>query len=340
MARGRKTSETHSSTGAPSAPSSREAPSEPRTGDDAGKSFPSYRNARETIAATEDSLAPGLYVTATPIGNASDITLRALNVLRQCDAIVAEDTRVTAKLLAIYGISRPLLVYNDHNAREARPKLLAKLKDGARLALVSDAGTPLVSDPGHRLVRAVRDAGIAVFPVPGASALLSALVAAGLPSDTFLFAGFLSAKDGERRTRLRELRTVPATLVFYESPRRLAEALPAMADILGPRRAVVARELTKLHEEIREGTLDTLAGVYGAGEPPKGEVTIVVAPPPEESGLDLSRIDPLLEQALGFMPVKAAAQLVSDATGTPRRIVYERALVLKGKGVGDADGEI
>lgn len=329
MARQKKPSRNHPST-APSARegAEREALCEPKTGDGSGKSFPSGNTA---------ALAPGLYITATPIGNASDITLRALNVLRQCDAIVAEDTRVTAKLLAIYGISRPLLVYNDHNGPQVRPKLLQRLKDGAKLALVSDAGTPLVSDPGHRLVRAARDEGIAVFPVPGASAPLSALVAAGLPSDTFLFAGFLPSKDGERRTRLTQLRNVPATLVFFESPRRLADSLLEMAAVFGPRKAVVARELTKLHEEIKEGPLDVLAAFYAGCEPPKGEVTLVVGPPAEDqSAIDTRQIDALLDQALPFMPVKAAAALIAEATGAPRRAVYERALALKGKGARDA----
>ena len=201
----------------------------------------------------KSTLAPGLYITATPIGNAADITLRALNVLRHCDAIVAEDSRVTSRLLSIYGISRPMLIYNDHNAPSVRPKLLGRLQGGASLALVSDAGTPLVSDPGHKLVRAARDAGVRVHPVPGASAALAGLAAAGLPSDRFLFAGFLPSKSGERRTVLGELKSVPATLIFYESPRRLAEALGQMAEVLGPRPAVVAREITKLHEEFQIG---------------------------------------------------------------------------------------
>ena len=164
------------------------------------------------------AFVPGLYITATPIGNAADITLRALSLLNTCDAIVTEDTRVTSRLLAIHGISRPLLCYNDHNAGSMRPKLLAKLKAGAVLALVSDAGTPLVSDPGYRLVKAAREEGIAVFPVPGPSAALAALTVAGLPSDRFLFAGFLPAKTSARRTVLEELRAVPATVIFFEAP--------------------------------------------------------------------------------------------------------------------------
>lgn len=267
-------------------------------------------------------------MTATPIGNASDITLRALTVLSECDAIVAEDTRVTAKLLAIHGITRPMLSYNDHNAREMRPKLLARLTGGARLALVSDAGTPVVSDPGMKLVAAAREAGSAVFPIPGASAVLTALAGSGMPSDRFLFAGFLPAKSGERRTALGEVKAAPASLLFFESPQRLAESLADMADVLGDRRATVARELTKLHEEFRGGTLAKLAAHYAQAGAPKGEITIVVAPPPAAVA-DTAKAESLLKQALPFMPVKAAANLAAEATGASRREVYEMALSLK-----------
>jgi 16S rRNA (cytidine1402-2'-O)-methyltransferase len=209
-----------------------------------------------------------------------------------------------------------------------RPKLLGRLREGARLALVSDAGTPLVSDPGHKLVREARDAGLPVFPVPGACAVLASLTAAGLPSDRFLFAGFLPAKSGERRRRLESLKAVPATLIFYESAQRLGESLAQMAAVLGPREAAVARELTKLHEEVRRNTLPELAGFY-AGAPPKGEIVVLVGPPAAEEAPDSMRIDALLIQALPFMPVKAAAALVADATGSGRRPVYLRALALK-----------
>jgi 16S rRNA (cytidine1402-2'-O)-methyltransferase len=288
-------------------------------------------------AAPQGIFPPGLYLTATPIGNASDITLRALKILSQCDAIVAEDTRVTAKLLAIHGIAKPMLAYNDHNAPAMRPKLLERLKDGARLALVSDAGTPLVSDPGHKLVKAARAGGIAVFPIPGPSAVLAALTDSGLPSDRFLFAGFLPVKSGARRNALAGLRAVPATLIVFEAPQRLKESLADMADILGPREAAVARELTKLHEEIRTAPLSELASLYDA--PPKGEITIVIGPPPAaEDTPDPARIEALLKEALAFMPVSAAARLIADATGAQRRAVYERALVLKGK-TGDGGEE-
>jgi 16S rRNA (cytidine1402-2'-O)-methyltransferase len=282
----------------------------------------------------KSSLAPGLYITATPIGNAADITLRALKVLGQCDAIVAEDSRVTSRLLAIHGISRPLLVYNDHNAPSVRPKLIEKLRGGARLALVSDAGTPLISDPGHKLVKAAREAGIAVYPVPGPSAAVAALSAAGLPTDRFLFAGFLPSKSGERGRALEELKVVPATLIFYESPQRLADTLTQMAEILGPRPAVVAREVTKLHEEFREGPLDRLAATYADEAAPKGEITLLVGPP-AEAEIDRSRIDSMLRQTLPFMPLKAASALIAEATGASKREIYDRGLALQaGRGDG------
>ena len=236
---------------------------------------------------------------------------------------------MTSRLLAIHGISRPMLAYNDHNAPAMRPKLIRKLKEGARLALVSDAGTPLVSDPGHKLVKAAREAGAAVYPVPGPSAALAALTASGLPSDRFLFVGFLPAKTGARRSELAALKAIPATLIFFESPQRLKESLSDMAELLGEREGAVARELTKLHEDIRIAPLAALAEAY-AGEPPKGEITIVVGPPPMgEESADPARLDALLKDALAFMPVSAAARLIAQATGVARRTVYERALALK-----------
>ena len=250
-------------------------------------------------------MRPGLYVTATPIGNARDITLRALDVLAGCDLIAAEDTRVSAKLLAIHGISKPLTAYNDHNGARERPKMLARLKHGARIALISDAGTPLVSDPGYKLVREALAEGVPVHAIPGASATLTALALAGLPTDRFLFVGFLPSKAGERGTALAELKNIRATLIFFESAQRLAESLSQMADLLGDRAVAVTRELTKLHEEVRRGTLRILASQYAQEAPPKGEVTILVGPPPEQQA-DIARIDALLDKALPFMPVRAA----------------------------------
>src|SRR5476649_1058306 len=270
-------------------------------------------------------LAPGLYVTATPIGNARDITLRALDVLAGCDLIAAEDTRVSAKLLAIHGIARPLGAYNDHNGARERPKLLARLKHGARIALISDAGTPLVSDPGYKLVRAALAEGVPVHAIPGASATLTALALAGLPTDRFMFVGFLPSKTGERGTALAELKNIRATLIFFESAQRLAESLAQMADVLGERAVAVTRELTKLHEEVRRGTLRFLAEQYAKEPPPKGEVTILVGPPPQQQA-DMARIDALLDKALPFMPVRAASEMIAQALDWPRKEIYQRAL--------------
>jgi 16S rRNA (cytidine1402-2'-O)-methyltransferase len=278
----------------------------------------------------EGELAPGLYVTSTPIGNARDVTLRALDVLARCDMIAAEDTRVSAKLLAIHGISRPLSAYNDHNGARERPKLLSRLKHGARIALISDAGTPLISDPGYKLVREALAEGVAVHAIPGASATLTALALAGLPTDRFMFVGFLPSKAGERGTALSELKNIRATLIFFESAQRLGDSLAQMRDVLGERAVAVTRELTKLHEEVRRGTLSFLASQYAQEAPPKGEVTILVGPPPEQQA-DMERIDSLLDKALPFMPVRAAAELIAEALDVPRKEIYQRALDKKGE---------
>ncbi|HEY1613758.1 MAG TPA: 16S rRNA (cytidine(1402)-2'-O)-methyltransferase [Rhizomicrobium sp.] len=279
-------------------------------------------------AESQKPLAPGLYLTATPIGNAGDVTLRALEVLRGCDAIAAEDTRVTSRLLAIYAISRPLLPYNDHNAAGTRPKLLARLRQGERIALVSDAGTPLVSDPGFKLVREAVSEGLSVWAIPGASAVLAALTLSGLPSDRFLFAGFLPPRAGERRTVLEELKPVRASLVFFESAPRLVDSLADMLTVLGPRPATIARELTKLHEEIRRSTLAELASHYAQAGPPRGEIVIVIGADTRAEP-DFACADSLLDQALAFMPVRAASDLVAEALGLPRRALYARALARK-----------
>lgn len=268
---------------------------------------------------------------ATPIGNARDVSLRALDVLAGADLIAAEDTRVTAKLLAIFSISRPLVAYNDHNAPHERPKLMKKLRDGARVALVSDAGTPLVSDPGYKLVREALAEGIAVHAVPGASAPLAALALAGLPTDRFLFAGFLPPKSAERHTVLADLKSLRATLVFFEAPQRLAASLADLAEVFGPRPAAVTRELTKLHEEVRRGDLAVLARHYASAEPPKGEITLVVGGAADEAP-DFARIDAALDKALAYMPVRAAVDLVSEMLEAPRREVYARALKRKNRG--------
>lgn len=293
--------------------------------DTSGSSKPSDRGA------AGKALEPGLYVVATPIGHASDITLRALHVLGGVDVIACEDTRVTAKLLAIHGLSTSLTAYHDHNARSAGPALVKRLAEGGRVALVSDAGTPLVSDPGYRLIRACVDAGIAVVPIPGPSAVLAALCVSGLPTDRFLFAGFAPPRAGPRRRFLAEVATVAATLVLMESPRRLAAALADMADILGPREATVARELTKLFEEVRRGTLTELAEHYREAASPKGEVTLVVSPPAEPSEADAADVDRRLTAALGKGSVRDAAEQVAAETGLPKRRLYARAIELQRK---------
>jgi 16S rRNA (cytidine1402-2'-O)-methyltransferase len=270
----------------------------------------------------------GLYVVSTPIGNARDITLRALEVLKSCDLIAAEDTRVTAKLLAIHGISKPLTPYNDHNAARERPRLLSRIRGGARVVLVSDAGTPLISDPGYKLVREAVTEGLPVQAIPGPSAMMTALTLAGLPTDRFFFAGFLPSKSGERTRALTELRSIPATLVLFESAQRLAETLSHMQEILGNRAAAVARELTKLHEELRRGDLSALAAEYSKQPAPKGEITIVVGPPTEIAP-DFEKADRLLAKALPHMPLSAASDLIAEALAIPKRAVYKRALALK-----------
>ncbi len=281
---------------------------------------------------SKPSLSPvprGLVIVATPIGNAGDITLRALDALEHADAIACEDTRVTAKLLAIHNITAPLLAYHEHNAATAGPKLIKRLKSGETVALVSDAGTPLVSDPGYRLVRVCLEEEIPVTTLPGASSVLTALVVSGLPTDRFFFAGFMPPKSAARRTALAEIAEIPATLVFLETAKRLSAALIDMAAVLGPREAAVARELTKKFEETRRGTLDALAAHYREAGAPKGEITIVVAP---FAGRDLSdgELDRLLRSALLDASVKDAAQVVTAATGVSKRRVYARALVIRG----------
>ena len=289
-----------------------------------------YAVAGQTIVAPE--LAPGLYVVATPIGNLRDVTLRALEILAACDLVACEDTRVSRKLLDHYGITVPLTPYHDHNAESARPLLLAKLAAGGRLALISDAGTPLISDPGFKLVREAREAGHMVTAAPGASAALMALSIAGLPTDRFFFEGFLPAKEGARRTRIAELARMPATLVLYESGPRLAATLGELAAGLGAREAAVCRELTKLHEEVRRGELPALASDYAAGAETRGEIVIVVAPPAHAEAPSGAEIDALLQAALARASVKDAVAEVAAATGEPRRAVYARALALTKEG--------
>jgi 16S rRNA (cytidine1402-2'-O)-methyltransferase len=285
-----------------------------------------------TRATTDGApLTPGLYIVATPIGNLGDITLRALDVLRRADAILCEDTRVTATLARRYGLEAERIAYHDHNADAVRPRLIARLAAGAALALVSDAGTPLISDPGFKLVREAAAAGIPLTAVPGASAALAALTVAGLPTDRFLFAGFLPAKSAARRRELRELAPVPASLIFYETAPRLETALADMAAMLGDRPAAVARELTKLHEEVRRGGLVMLAEHYRKAGPPKGEIVVIVGPPVAQTTVTDAEIDAQLSTALETTSLREASAAVAAATGLPRRQVYARALALQGK---------
>jgi 16S rRNA (cytidine1402-2'-O)-methyltransferase len=279
-------------------------------------------------ALNDAPLDPGLYVVATPIGNLRDITLRALDVLAGADLVLAEDTRVTGKLLAAYGLSAKLERYDEHAAERVRPRVLAALGEGRRIALVSDAGTPLISDPGYRLVREAAAEGFAVIPVPGASALLAALVGAGLPTDRFLFAGFPPPRAVARRRLFAELAPIPSSLVFYEGASRLGASLADMAAAFGPRQAVVARELTKLHETFARGLLDVLAADPALAAP-KGEVVIVVAPGAAVAASEADA-EAALAEALGRLgPAEAAAE-VARALGLPRRDLYRRALTLKG----------
>jgi len=257
-------------------------------------------------------------------------------VLEGVDLIAAEDTRVTSKLLTIFAISKPLTAYNDHNGPRERPRLLAKLRQGARIALVSDAGTPLVSDPGYKLVRDALAEGIPVYAMPGASAPLTALALAGLPTDRFLFAGFLPPKSAERRTVLAELKSLRATLIFFEAPQRLTETLADLAAVLGARPAAVTRELTKLHEEVRRGSLPELAAHYASEDQPRGEITLAVGPP-ADAETDFTAVDAALAKALEFMPLRAAVDLVSEMLKAPRREVYARALERKGDGPSGGD---
>src|ERR1700722_6151856 len=244
------------------------------------------------------ALAPGLHVVATPIGNLRDISLRALETLAAADLIACEDTRVTRKLVDHYGITTPLTPYHEHNAGEAGPKILARLAAGAAVALVSDAGTPLISDPGFKLAREAGAAGYAVTALPGASAVLAALTISGLPTDRFMFEGFLPPREGQRRKRIDEIKLIPAPLVLFETGPRIAASLADLAAALGPREATVCRELTKLYEEIRRGDLVSLARHYAQSDEPRGEIVIVIAPPGAPAA-DAADLDALLRQALG-----------------------------------------
>jgi 16S rRNA (cytidine1402-2'-O)-methyltransferase len=277
----------------------------------------------------DQSLPPGLYIVATPIGNLGDMTSRAADTLRQVDSILAEDKRVTAKLLAHIGAKAPMTAYHDHSDEALRSRIVGDLASKA-VALVSDAGTPLISDPGYKLVRAARDAGHAVYTLPGPSAAIAALTLSGLPTDRFLFLGFLSAKAKARADAIAEIAAVRATLVLYESGPRLAECLGALAEGLEDRSAAVVREISKLHEETVSGTLSELAVRY-ADTPPKGEIVIVVGPPPERAEASDDDLDEALRAALATLSPSRAAADVANRLGVPRKRAYARALDLAGK---------
>ncbi len=273
----------------------------------------------------------GLCIVATPIGNLLDLTLRAIEILRKADFVACEDTRVTGKLLRANGISARMIAYHDHSSEQDRARLMTLLKNGNSVALVSDAGTPLISDPGYKLVRAAVEAGIPVSCAPGPSSPVAALVVSGLPSDRFLFAGYLPAKSGQRCAELASLASIRATLIFLESTRRLAESLADMSETLGARDAAVVRELTKLHEDVRRSSLADLAGQYAAEPAPRGEAVVVVGPPGADPPAEAD-LGALLDRALSTMSVRDAAATVAVATGRSRKEVYALALERCGNG--------
>ena len=276
-----------------------------------------------------------LTLVATPIGNLGDFTPRAAEALAGADIIACEDTRITRKLLRLTGTATTarMVPYHDHNGAEMRPWLLEQLEAGRQVALVSDAGTPLVSDPGYKLVAACRDAGITVVAVPGASAVLAALTVSGLPSDRFMFAGFLPAAEGARRSQITELAELTATTIWFETPARIARSLTDMADILGPRDAVIARELTKLHEEILRGTLDELAARLASGPALKGEIVLLVAGRSrDDEAMDDAQLAAMLRAELEGQRLRDAVKSVVEMTGLPRNRVYRLALELTGDG--------
>ncbi len=273
-----------------------------------------------------EPLASGLYIVATPIGNLGDITRRAVNILTNCDAVACEDTRVTLKLLSHLGLSKPLWRYDDHSDASDRERLIGQMREKA-IALVSDAGTPLISDPGMKLVREAREAGIAITSLPGPSAPIMALTLSGLPSDRFLFAGFLPSKDKARREMLEGLAGLRSTLIFFESSQRLLKSLEAFVQLLPGRRVAVARELTKRYEECRTGSAEEMISYYSA-HPPKGEIVLMAGPPPEREASDFDSDAMLFEALQSAKPSQAAAH-VAKATGLDRKMLYARAMVLK-----------
>jgi 16S rRNA (cytidine1402-2'-O)-methyltransferase len=279
-------------------------------------------------------LAPGLYLVATPIGNAADITLRALDILSRADIVLCEDTRISGKLMKTHDIQASMQSYHEHNAERVRPMIMKHLGQGKVVAMISDAGMPLVSDPGYKMVKACVNEGVMVTAAPGPSATLTALVISGLPTDRFFFQGFLPPKAGARQKSLSEISTIPGTLIFLESTKRLAASLADMSNVLGNRPAAVGRELTKFYEEIRRGNLDELATYYAYAGAPKGEITLCVGPPLAISPPSEDTLDVMLKKALISHSVKEVAAHFAITTGLSKRVLYNRALVLKGECLG------
>lgn len=295
-------------------------------------------SASGTPASSRDAGIGELGLVATPIGNLGDLSVRAADYLRAADAIACEDSRITIRLLQHLGIKKSLLSYHDHNADEMRPRLIERLQRGEKMALVSDAGTPLISDPGFKLVREVAALGIPVTALPGPSAPIMALILSGLPTDRFLFLGFLAAKSAARRTELEEVAGLRASLILFETAPRLVTALGDLRAVLGDRPAAVARELTKMFEEVRRGSLQELLDHYTEAGPPKGEIVIVIGPPLAEAAGAAIDLDAALLKALQVMRVKEAAEAVAAAASLPKRQVYQRALELKQQTDGNDDG--
>lgn len=291
-------------------------------------SKPPASPSQHPIGESHNPVTPGLYVVATPIGNLRDITLRALDILAGADRILAEDTRQTGKLLEAYDIKAKLTAYHDHNAAARIPQVLGWLAEGQSVALVSDAGTPLVSDPGFKLVRAAVAENIDVYPLPGASAVLAGLVKSGLPSDRFLFAGFLPPKSAARKRALAELATLKATLIFFETGPRIKACLKDMAEVLGERNVVLTRELTKRYEEARQGSFEELIQSV-TDDPPRGELVLLIGPPGDDTGWDEARVRQALETAIPEHGVKRASAQIADISGWVKRDVYALALTLK-----------
>jgi len=292
-------------------------------------SVPESKQASDKTSPVGENLSVGtLYIVATPIGNAADISLRALETLKQVDMVACEDTRVTAKLFARHGIHTSLSAYHEHNADKARPRLIKRLKQGETVALVSDAGTPMVSDPGYKLIQACIEQDVPITTLPGASSVLAALVLSGLPTDRFFFGGFLPQKKGPRRALLEKFAAIPSTLVLLESPRRFAASLADMVMVLGNREAAVSRELTKLYEETRRGTLQELADAYATEAAPKGEAVVVIGPPLQKPDMSDAEVDALLVAALERTTLRDAVREVTDLAGRPRQVIYQRALTL------------